>query len=305
MRRAAHELVTSWPIAETVAGLREARRRAAAEPPRRMPARAAVVDIVGGLRAALFPAHFGAIDLDDRGLDAFVAERLAAALPALAEQVGLALAFASGHASGDGAVARAEVVVCELAASLPVLRTLLASDVRAAFEGDPAATSEDEAVSSYPGVTAIIHHRLAHALHTRGVPLIPRMIAEIAHSETGVDIHPGAVIGGSFFIDHGTGVVIGETALIGERVRLYQGVTLGARSFPLDERGLPRKGVDRHPIIEDDVVIYAGATILGRVRIGRGSSIGGNVWLTRSVPPRSRVTQAQAHSESFEHGSGI
>jgi serine O-acetyltransferase len=137
------------------------------------------------------------------------------------------------------------------------------------------------------------------------VPLIPRIIAELAHSETGIDIHPGAQIAPSFFIDHGTGVVIGETARIGERVRLYQGVTLGARSFASDERGRLIKGMPRHPIVEDDVVIYAGATVLGRITIGRGAMIGGNVWLTRSVPPGSRVHQVQARQETFENGSGI
>jgi serine O-acetyltransferase len=196
-------------------------------------------------------------------------------------------------------------VTCEFATALPEIRTLLETDVIAAYQGDPAATSPDEAIFCYPGVTAIIHHRLAHQLHALGVPLIPRIISEVAHSETGVDIHPGAQIGPSFFIDHGTGVVIGETCVIGRRVRLYQGVTLGAKSFPLDAAGHPHKGLPRHPIVEDEVVIYAGATILGRVTIGKGSSIGGNVWLTRSVPPNSRVTQAQNRSEVFEAGSGI
>jgi serine O-acetyltransferase len=146
---------------------------------------------------------------------------------------------------------------------------------------------------------AITHHRLAHELHLLGVPLIARMIAEIAHSATGVDIHPGARIGPSFFIDHGTGVVIGETAIIGRHVRLYHGVTLGAKRFPVDDSGSLVKGIARHPVVEDDVVIYAGATILGRVTIGRGSTIGGNVWLTRSVPPGSNITQAQVRSEMF------
>jgi serine O-acetyltransferase len=150
-----------------------------------------------------------------------------------------------------------------------------------------------------------MHHRIAHQLHRLGVPLIPRIITEIAHDATGIDIHPAATIGGSFFIDHGTGVVIGETAVIGDRVRLYQGVTLGAKSFPADERGHPIKGGARHPIVEDDVTIYAGATILGRITIGRGSSIGGNVWLTRGVPPRSWVSQAQAQDDLFDGGSGI
>ncbi len=192
------------------------------------------------------------------------------------------------------------------ASQLPRVRTLLESDARAAFEGDPAATSIDRS-----GVLLSRHRRrhappvLAHELHRLDVPLIPRILSEIAHVDTGVDIHPGAEIGGCFFIDHGTGVVIGETTRIGERVRLYQGVTLGAKSFPLDDDGHPAKGTARHPIVEDDVVIYAGATVLGRIRIGAGSSIGGNVWLTRSVPAHSRVTQAQARSEAFEGGGGI
>jgi serine O-acetyltransferase len=154
-------------------------------------------------------------------------------------------------------------------------------------------------------VNAVIHHRIAHALHRAGAPIIPRIIAEIAHAVTGIDIHPGAEIGESFFIDHGTGVVIGETCLLGNRVRIYQGVTLGAKSFPLDERGWAVKGELRHPVVGDDVVIYAGATILGRITIGEGSTIAGNVWLTRSVPPNSRVTQAHVVSEVFPNGSGI
>jgi serine O-acetyltransferase len=149
----------------------------------------------------------------------------------------------------------------------------------------------------YPGIVAMIHHRIAHRLYELGVPLLARVVAELAHADTGIDIHPGARIGPGFFIDHGTGVVIGETAEIGERVRLYQAVTLGAKRFPTDDNGDPRKGLARHPIVEDDVVIYAGATLLGRITIGRGSTIGGNVWLTRSVPPGSQVTQANSLHE--------
>ena len=160
-----------------------------------------------------------------------------------------------------------------------------------------AAVSPDEAIFCYPGIAAITHQRLAHELYVLGVPLIPRMITELAHGQTGIDIHPGAQIDAGFFIDHGTGVVIGETAVIGERVRLYQAVTLGARSFPADDKGTLIKGRLRHPIVEDDVVIYAGATILGRITVGRGSTIGGSVWLTHSVPPNSQITQAQLRSE--------
>jgi serine O-acetyltransferase len=185
------------------------------------------------------------------------------------------------------------------------LRAILDTDIQAAYQGDPAARSADETLFCYPGVTAIIQHRIAHELHALAVPLIPRMISELAHSAPGIDIHPGAHIGPSFFIDHGTGVVIGETAAIGQRVRIYQGVTLGARGFPSDEGGHLVKGLPRHPIVEDDVVIYAGATILGRITIGKGATIGGNVWLTRSVPPGGVVTQARARQDSFENGSGI
>jgi len=188
---------------------------------------------------------------------------------------------------------------------LPEVRRRVASDVEAAYEGDPALKSRDEAIFSYPGIFAVTNQRIAHELHVLGVPLIPRMITEHAHSLTGIDIHPGASIGEMFFIDHGTGVVIGETSRIGARVRLYQGVTLGAKSFPLDEHGKPIKGIDRHPIVEDDVVVYSGATILGRITIGRGSSIGGNVWVTQSVPPGSRVTQAEPRESRFEFGGGI
>ena len=152
---------------------------------------------------------------------------------------------------------------------------------------------------------ALTSHRIAHELYRLDVPLIPRIISEHAHSETGIDIHPGATIGESFFIDHGTGVVVGETTIIGRRVRLYQGVTLGAKSFPLDDEGNPIKGVDRHPIIEDEVTIYSGATILGRVTIGRNSIIGGNVWLTRDVPPNSRIAQGRPRTAAFENGGGI
>jgi len=185
------------------------------------------------------------------------------------------------------------------------VRQLLATDVQASYDGDPAATSPDEAIFCYPGLLAVMNFRLAHELHALGLPLIPRMITEHAHSTTGIDIHPGATIGEAFFIDHGTGVVIGETSIIGNRVTLYQGVTLGAKSFPLDEDGNPIKGINRHPVVEDDVIVYSEATILGRITIGRGSVIGGNVWLTRSVPPNSVVTQAQAQRDSFERGAGI
>jgi serine O-acetyltransferase len=168
-------------------------------------------------------------------------------------------------------------------------------DVQAAYDGDPACKSLDEVIFCYPGLEAITVYRLAHILHGLGVPLIPRVMTEWAHARTGIDIHPGAKIAHYFFIDHGTGVVIGETTVIGRNVRLYQGVTLGARSFPLDADGNPIKGVPRHPIVQDDVIIYSGATILGRVTIGKGAVVGGNVWLTSDVPPGSHVSQDDVH----------
>ena len=175
--------------------------------------------------------------------------------------------------------------------TLPEITDLLAADARAAFDGDPAATGFDEIILAYPGLKAVFTYRLAHALYDLGVPLIPRIMTEFAHLETGVDIHPGARIGRSFFIDHGSGTVIGETADIGDRVKLYQGVTLGALSFPKNERGELIRGTKRHPTVMDDVVIYAGATILcGETVLGKGCVIGGSVWLTASVPPGMRVT---------------
>ena len=217
----------------------------------------------------------------------------------------LALGLAAAGLASAARAAEAADITRRFAATLPRLRSILETDLAAAYSGDPAARSTDEILVCYPGMTALTYHRFAHELNLLGAPLIARMIAEISHSATGIDIHPGAQIGPSFFIDHGTGVVIGETSRIGCNVRLYQGVTLGAKSFPLDEFGKPIKGIDRHPIVEDDVVIYAGATILGRITIGRGASIGGNVWLTHSVPASARVTQAEARESKFEDGGGI
>jgi serine O-acetyltransferase len=274
---------------------------------RALPSRAQVSSVVGDLRAVLFPWHFGTADVSELGLAYYVGHTLDRALASLEEQVRLGLLFECAHAANpcETCAVRAREVMTTFTARLPVVRLLLGTDAEAAFEGDPAATSPDEAIFCYAGVTAVLHHRIAHELHVLGVPLIPRMIAELAHSATGVDIHPGAEIGESFFIDHGTGVVIGETSVIGRRVRLYQGVTLGAKSFPTDAQGRPIKGIARHPIVEDDVVIYAGATILGRITIGRGSVIGGNVWLTQSVPPRTTASQAHVRHETFDRGGGI
>ena len=272
-----------------------------------LPSREAVLAVVEDLRAVLFPGYFGTSDLHDESLHYFVGATLARALGSLEEQVGRGIAFTERHEVSTCAHCgrAARTIVKSFLGWLPDIRRLCASDVEAAYEGDPALKSRDEAIFAYPGIFAVTSQRLAHALHELGVPLIPRIITEHAHTLTGIDIHPGARIGERFFIDHGTGVVIGETSIIGRNVRLYQGVTLGAKSFPLDEGGKPIKGIDRHPIVEDDVVVYAGATILGRVVIGKGSSIGGNVWLTASVPPGSRITQAESREMRFANGGGI
>jgi serine O-acetyltransferase len=258
-----------------------------------LPSRDAVVEIVESLRGVFFPGYFGTSDIHDESVHYFVGATLARVLNLLEEQVRRAIAFAEKHDFETCAHCGefADGVTRVFLGRLPAVRELAASDVDAAYEGDPALKLKDEAIFSYPGVLATTNQRIAHELHVLGVPLIPRMITEHAHTITGIDIHPGAAIGEKFFIDHGTGVVIGETSVIGKRVRLYQGVTLGAKSFPLDASGNPIKGIDRHPIVEDDVVIYSGATILGRITIGKGSSIGGNVWVTQSVPPGSKITQ--------------
>ena len=258
-------------------------------------------EILEALCGALFPMRLGPVDLREESEDFYVGHTLDVALNALLAQARLELRYAARHsAQADTEVeARTMQIIQDFALALPGLRSLLDTDVLAAYHGDPAARSVDEVLLCYPGILAVIHHRLAHHLYRAGLPLLARISAEIAHSATGIDIHPGAQIGRSFFIDHGTGVVIGETAIIGERVRIYQAVTLGAKRFPSDEDGQLQKGHPRHPIVEDDVVIYAGATILGRITIGKGSTIGGNVWLTRSVPAGCNLTQA-----NLQHDDG-
>lgn len=294
-----------------VTQLRDQRERALAERqrahrPPRLPSRQVLTGIVAGLSAALFPNRLSGHDLSEESIDYYVGHTLDTALRHLQSQVRRELAYAAGAEGANPTDAQqAMEIIRAFAAQLPEVRSLLDSDIRAAYEGDPAASSVDEVLVCYPGITAILHHRLAHRLHRLGVPLIARIIAEIAHSATGIDIHPGATIGGSFFIDHGTGVVIGATAIIGQRVRLYQAVTLGAKRFSVNDDGTLVKGNARHPIVEDDVVIYAGATLLGRITIGRGSIIGGNVWLTRNVPPGSNISQARVRSEVFDGGAGI
>ena len=263
---------------------------------RQSPSRDALSGILDDLSAALFPTHYGQSELGRENIDYFVGDTLNRALVTLVEQVHRSLLFSGDVRSHSEVYSGALSLVRDFAAELPSIRGVLVGDVRAAYQGDPAATNLYEILLGYPGTTAIIYHRLANSLYRRGAPLVARLISDIARSKTGIDIHPGANIGPNFFIDHGTGVVIGETTVIGERVRIYQAVTLGAKSFPADDSGTLIKGNARHPIIEDDVVIYAGATILGRVTVGRGSTIGGNVWLTHSVPPNSHISQAQTRT---------
>jgi serine O-acetyltransferase len=272
-----------------------------------LPSRTAIAEILESLRAVLFPGYFGASEIEADSLHFYVGNLLDDVRRKLREQIRRGLCFQCNEPGERCAQCETDAIdlTDRFLARLSEVRRLLTTDVRAAYEGDPAATSPDETIFCYPGLLAITDQRLAHELYNLGVPLIPRMITEVAHSATGIDIHPGARIGESFFIDHGTGVVIGETARLGDRVRLYQGVTLGAKSFPLDENGNPIKGIDRHPKVEDDVIVYSGATILGPVTIGRGAVIGGNVWLTRSVPPGSRISQAQYIREEFAQGGGI
>jgi serine O-acetyltransferase len=272
---------------------------------RSLPSRDATAEVMTHLRAALFPRHFGSRDVSGQGLAFYVGRALDVSLKVLEAELRVAFAFEREDDDREAFGRRAAAATSDFATRLPTIRRLLASDAQAGYDGDPAATSIDEVIFSYAGMTAVTYHRIAHELHRLGVPLIPRIISELAHASTGIDIHPGAQIGGRFFIDHGTGVVVGETCRIGDRVRLYQGVTLGAKSFPSDEHGNPIKGIPRHPIVEDDVTIYAGATVLGRITIGRGSSIGGNVWLTHSVQPNSHVSQGQAREQILTDGGGI
>lgn len=273
---------------------REAHQRHAELGTHGFPSRRALDRIVGAIGAALFPLRLGPPELNPDNEDAFVEATLESALSQLGAQVRLNLIYAHRDLDALSIEDRVNGIVAEFAAALPRLRSVLDSDVQAAYLGDPAARSVDEVLLCYPCLIAVIHHRVAHELYRLGAPLVARIISEIANSRTGIDIHPGAIIGHSFFIDHGTGVVIGETAIIGDHVRLYQAVTLGAKSFPSEADGRLKKGIARHPVVEDNVIIYSGATILGRVTIGKGSVIGGNVWITTDVPPNTTVSLSVA-----------
>jgi serine O-acetyltransferase len=271
-----------------------------------LPARSEVSELLDDLITVVFPGYFNPERLDELTARYFVGARCARILRRMEEIMGrvlrLACAGAGGGHTSEEIAAHAQVQAIELLQAIPEIRARLAADVQAALAGDPAACSAAEIILSYPGVAAIAVHRVAHHLYRRRVPLLPRMMSELVHSRTGIDIHPGATIGESFFIDHGTGVVIGETSRIGNRVKLYQGVTLGAHSVRARDA---QAKVQRHPTIEDDVTVYAGATILGGdTVIGRGSTIGGNVWITRSVPPGTTVALDSPSLRFFALGNG-
>lgn len=260
-----------------------------------LPSREVLYEVTDHLIKAMFPQRLGMCGPEVNG---YVRRMLESALGSLSGEVSTELDFQRAH--GQPVDVDADTIVEQFSRQLPELRDLLETDIEMAYKGDPAARSLAEVLVCYPGIHAMMHHRIAHALHELGAPFVARVIAELGHTETGIDIHPGASIGSGFFIDHGTGVVIGETAEIGERVRLYQHVTLGAKKLD----GVP-KGMPRHPIVQDDVTIYSGATVLGRVTVGAGSVIGGGVWVTTDLPPGSSVTQANTRVENFTDGGGI
>jgi len=260
--------------------------------PTPLPDRSSVIQILDDFLEVIYPGYFGRKYVETSNIEYHIGDLLDSIYARITVEIYRSVR-PSCERSGDFCSHchdLAEDHALTLLRKLPDLRRRLAVDVQAAFDGDPAAKSIDEVIFAYPAIVAITIYRIAHELYLQGIPLLPRIMTEHVHSITGIDIHPGATIGQGFFIDHGTGVVIGETTIIGDRVKLYQGVTIGARSFAMDDEGKLIRGKKRHPTIEDDVVIYAGATILGGdTVIGRGSVIGGNVWLTRSVPPNSSV----------------
>ncbi len=273
-----------------------------------LPSIAILGEMVEIMREIIFPGYYGNSAVKEDNLEYYLGVNIDKVYKILEKQINRCLCFSCSYdkeVNCNTCVSKSEVLAQDFISKIPELRKLLNSDVQAAYEGDPASKSIDEVIFCFPAIKALINYRIAHCLLKLDVPLLPRIISEMAHSETGIDIHPGAEIGSFFTIDHGTGTVIGETCIIGNNVKLYQGVTLGAKSFPLDENGNPIKGIPRHPIVEDNVVIYAHATILGRITIGANSSIGGNLWITNSLPPNSKVVQQKPKETLFVDGGGI
>ena len=262
-----------------------------------LPSAKSLYKIVELARSILFPGYFGNSTINSHTITYHIGVNVENLFDLLTDQIQAGLCFGQDNNNNDNTGNNepcretSALLAARFISKLPEMRRVLATDVEAAYYGDPAATCFGEIISCYPAIRAISNYRIAHELLVLGVPLIPRFITEMAHSETGIDIHPGAKIGHHFTIDHGTGVVIGATSIIGNNVKLYQGVTLGAKSFPLDDNGNPIKGIPRHPILEDDVIVYSNATILGRVTIGKGATVGGNIWVTENVPAGARIVQ--------------
>jgi serine O-acetyltransferase len=273
-----------------------------------MPSTDKLKTFVEKVRQIIFPGYFGPINFHPTTFQYHMGVLVDEVFHLLSEQVLAGLCFMCDKVVNNDLESRkseAERYAAEFISSLPELRRVLITDVEAAYLGDPAAKSISEVIFCYPAIRAISSYRIAHTLFVFGIPLIPRIITEMAHSETGIDIHPEAVIGSYFAIDHGTGIVIGSTTIIGAHVTLYQGVTLGAKSFALDDSGNPIKGIPRHPIVEDNVVVYSNASILGRITIGHDSVIGGNIWITNDLPPYSKIVQNKAKFSEFIFGAGI
>ena len=273
-----------------------------------LPSIARLRKIIIMVREILFPGYFGNTSLRPNTTKHYMGVYVDELHELLSNEILAGMCFECQDESINKVnrhSAKAKSIAMDFIEYLPEIRRKLVLDVNSTYVNDPAARNLGEVIFCYPGIRAITNYRVAHKLLELEVPLIPRYIAEMAHSETGIDIHPKAVIGESFTIDHGTGVVIGSTSIIGNNVKIYQGVTLGAKSFPLDEDGNPIKGIPRHPMVEDDVVIYSGATILGRITIGKGSVIGGNVWVTRDIPPYSKIIQTRPRETTFADGAGI
>ncbi|ERK40020.1 putative serine O-acetyltransferase [Segatella baroniae F0067] len=268
-----------------------------------LPSGKALEAIIDLSRSILLPGYFGNSQVNLSTIQYHIGVRLEKLHALLSDQILAGLCFADecekesrqqlNRRSNKAAVLAAQAIM-----KFPEIRKTLATDIEAAYQGDPAAVSQAEVISCYPVIKALTNYRVAHALHEQKVPLIPRMMTEMAHSETGIDIHPGAQIGRYFTIDHGTGVVIGATCVIGNHVKLYQGVTLGAKNFPLDDDGTPIKGIPRHPIIKDNVVIYANATILGRVTVGEGCVVGANVWVTEDMKPMTKKYRKESKDKN-------
>ena len=272
-----------------------------------MPSIKILEEIVDILKEVIFPGYYGNSAITTSNFSFYMGVHLDKIKTLLTNQIknGFYYDYKINNSECASCVLLAEEKVKHFIQTLPYIKEMLHKDVKAAYLGDPASKNLGEIIYCYPGINALTNYRIAHELLKLEVPLIPRIITEMAHSATGIDIHPGAKIGKCFGIDHGTGIVIGETCIIGDNVKIYQGVTLGAKSFPLDENGNPIKGIARHPIVEDGVIIYSGATVLGRVKIGKNSMIGGNVWLTHNVPENSKVMQRRAKENVFFDGAGI